>query len=237
MTGAGGGIGRAIVNCFAQAGAVIVANDCDGTRLAELAKEQPDIITYEADVTRLEDVQAMVANVGERFGRLDVLVNNAGVPSRSDFRHLSDEDWAGVMEVNLQGTVRCMRESLDLLKVPGDAAIVNMGSIMEMRHVRQLSAYAASKAAVGALTRSVAMEYASFGIRVNAVTPGYVETAMTKTVLRNEAMREALLSRTPLQRFAEPDDIAQATLFLASGEAKSITGQCLIVDAGASVAL
>jgi NAD(P)-dependent dehydrogenase (short-subunit alcohol dehydrogenase family) len=236
VTGAGGGIGRAIVSCFAQAGAEIVASDRDNASLAKLTKEQPDIITHEADVTRLEDVQAMVANMAERFGRLDVLVNNAGVPSRSDFRHLSDEDWSSVIDVNLQGTARCMRESFELLKISGDAAIVNMGSIMETRHIRQLSAYAASKAAVGALTRSVAVEYAPFGIRVNAVTPGYVETAMTKSVLRNEAMREALLLRTPLKRFAEPSDIAQATLFLASVEAKSITGQCLIVDAGASVA-
>jgi len=237
VTGAGGGIGRAIARAFLQEGAQVIASDRDGSSLAVLADELPDIVTLEADVTQLDEVKAMLGETGKRFGRLDVMINNAGVGSRTDFRHLSDEDWAGVLDVNLQGTVRCMREGLDLLKASDDAAIVNMGSIMEIRHVRQLSAYAASKAAIGALTRSVAVEYAPYGIRVNAIAPGYVDTAMTKTVLRNEAMREALLARTPLKRFAEPDDIAKAVLFLASNDANCITGQCLIVDAGASVAL
>ena len=237
VTGAGGGIGRAIVRRFAQAGAQVIATDRDRTSLAELAKELPGVVTLEADVTVLDEVKAMFAEVEKRFGRLDVLVNNAGVGSRTDFRYLSDEDWAGVLDVNLGGAVRCMREGLDLLKAAGDGAIVNLGSIMEMRHVRQLSAYAASKAAIGAVTRSVAVEYAPFGIRVNSISPGYIETPMTKTVLRNEAMREALLARTPLNRFAQPSDIAEAALFLASAEASCITGQCLVVDAGASVVL
>ncbi len=237
VTGAGAGIGRAIVERFAGEGARMIASDRDRKSLEALAADLPDAVTVAADVTSLDDVKALFEEAGERFGRLDILVNNAGVGSRTDFRNLSDEDWAEVMDVNLLGTVRCMREGLDLLKASGDASIVNMGSIMEMRHVRQLSAYAASKAAIAALTRSVAVEYAPFGIRVNAVSPGYVETAMTRTVLRNQAMREALLARTPLKRFPTPEDIAAAALFLVSEEAGCVTGHTLVVDGGASVAL
>ena len=171
-----------------------------------------------ADIRDLGQVKAMFSEIGERFGRLDVLINNAGVGSRTDFRNLSDEDWAQVLDVNLQGTVRCMREGFSLLRASDYASIINLGSIMNNRHARQLSAYAASKAAIAALTRSVAVEYAAYGIRVNSISPGYVETAMTKTVLRKQAVREALLAQTPLKRFAAPDDVAKAALFLASGD-------------------
>ena len=237
VTGAAGGIGQAIVRRLAAEGAHVIAADREVKNLEELVQSAGAIQTQQTDVTDLEGIQAMFAAVREQHGRLDILVNNAGVPSRTDFRHLSDEDWAGVIDVNLQGTVRCMREGLDVLKESEQAAIVNLGSIMDTRHVRQLSAYAASKGAIAALTRSVAVEYAAFGIRVNSISPGYVETAMTRTILRNPALREALLERTPLKRFPTPDDIADATLFLASVRANSITGQSLVVDGGTSVAL
>lgn len=237
VTGAAGGIGQAIVRRLAAEGAHVIAANREVENLEELAQSASAIQTQQTDVTDLAGIQAMFATVREQHGRLDILVNNAGVPSRTDFRHLSDEDWAGVIDVNLHGTVRCMREGLDVLKASEQAAIVNLGSIMDTRHVRQLSAYAASKGAIAALTRSVAVEYATFGIRVNSVSPGYVETAMTRTILRNPAMRDALLERTPLKRFPTPDDIADAALFLASERANSITGQSLVVDGGTSVAL
>ena len=240
VTGAGGGIGSAIARCFADEGAQVAVADRNPKSVDKLAGElsgPAGAVALHADIRDLGQVKAMFSEIGERFGRLDVLINNAGVGSRTDFRNLSDEDWAQVLDVNLQGTVRCMREGFSLLRASDYASIINLGSIMNNRHARQLSAYAASKAAIAALTRSVAVEYAAYGIRVNSISPGYVETAMTKTVLRKQAVREALLAQTPLKRFAAPDDVAKAALFLASGESSYITGHELVVDGGASVAL
>lgn len=241
VTGAARGLGRAIATRFVAEGAHVFVTDQDESLAAEaaldIAANGGFAAPLRADVTSTPDVQKMFEAVNEAFGRLDVLVNNAGVTHRGDFRHLSDEDWQGVVDVNLQGTVRCCREGLTLLQAAGTASIINLSSIMERRHIRQLSPYSTTKAAVAALSRSLAVEYASFGVRVNYLCPGYVETALTKRVLRNPAIRKALLQQTPMGRFAEPEDIANAALFLASDESVFVTGSGLTVDGGMSVAL
>ena len=119
-----------------------------------------------------------MAAIGEAHGRLDVLVNNAGVGERADFRHLSDEAWDRVWKTNLDGTVRCAREAFDLLKASGNASVINLSSVMATKHTRQMAVYSATKGAVSALSRSLAVEYAPYGIRVNTLLPGYVETAL-----------------------------------------------------------
>jgi len=241
ITGAGAGLGRAIAICFAREGAHVFVTDRDGASAKTVAGEiseaggQSSALT--ADVRELRDVKAMFEAVARAFGRLDILVNNAGVSRRGDFADLSDEDWAEVVDVNLQGVVRCTREAMGLLKASGKASIVNLASIMEGRHIRQISPYSTTKAAVAALSRSLAVECAPMGIRVNYLCPGYVETALTERYLRNPAIRDGLIAQAPMRRLGEPEEIAMAALFLASEESSYVTGEGLTVDGGMSIAL
>jgi NAD(P)-dependent dehydrogenase (short-subunit alcohol dehydrogenase family) len=241
VTGAGAGIGRAIAETFAREGAVVAVTDCDG----EAAKEVADAIVkangaasaHAADVTDTQQVKALLAEIGAKHGRLDVLVNNAGVGERADFRHLSDEAWDRVWKTNLDGTVRCAREAFDLMKASGKASVINLSSVMATKHTRQMAVYSATKGAVSALTRSLAVEYAPYGIRVNALVPGYVETALIGRYISNPMIAKALLTQTPLRRFGTPQDIANAALFLASDEAGYVTGAALNVDGGMGTTL
>ena len=241
VTGGGAGIGRAIAETFAREGAHVVIADRDG----EAAQATADAITksngaataHQVDVTDTPQVKQLMAAIAEAFGRLDVLINNAGVGERSDFRHLDDEAWDRVWKTNLDGTVRCAREAFDLLRASGKASIVNLSSVMATKHTRQMSVYSATKGAVSALSRSLAVEYAPYGIRVNTLCPGYVETGLIGRYTANPMIAKGLLSQTPLRRFGTPQDIANAALFLASDEAAYVTGAALHVDGGMSVTL
>lgn len=241
VTGAGAGLGRAIAETFADEGAHVFVTDLDpesANDVAEAIRQSGGSSTgLAADVTKSDDIAAVLEAIKRESGCLHVLVNNAGVTKRGDFRHLTDEDWHTVLSVNLEGTVRCARDALPLMRAAEGGSIINLSSIMERRHIRQLSPYSTSKAAVAGLSRSLSVEYATFGIRVNYLCPGYVETALTERVLRNPAIRSALLQQTPMGRFATPDDIAKAALFLASDDSAYITGSGLTVDGGMSVAL
>ena len=143
----------------------------------------------------------MFRAVEKAHGRLDVLVNNAGLNVRSDFRHLSDADWVKIREVNLDGVVRVARDGFALLQASRRGSLINIASIMAHRGLRQLTAYSATKGAITALTRGLAVEYAPFDIRVNALCPGFVETALTARALKNPGIQKALLDSTPLRRF------------------------------------
>jgi NAD(P)-dependent dehydrogenase (short-subunit alcohol dehydrogenase family) len=241
VTGAGAGIGRAVAETFAREGAHVVAADRDG----EAARETADAIIKNngaaqaetIDVTDTGEVKALMQRIAGTFGRLDVLVNNAGVGERSDFRHLDDAAWDRVWKTNVDGTVRCAREAFDLLRASGKASVINLSSVMATKHTRQMSVYSATKGAVSALSRSLAVEYAPYGIRVNALCPGYVETALIGRYMQNPMIAKALLTQTPLRRFGTPQDIANAALFLASDEAAYITGADLHVDGGMGATL
>jgi NAD(P)-dependent dehydrogenase (short-subunit alcohol dehydrogenase family) len=241
VTGAGAGIGRAIAETFAREGAQVVVADRDGGAAREVAdsitKSNGSALAETVDVTDTEQVKALMGRLAEKFGRLDVLVNNAGVGERSDFRHLDDAAWDKVWKTNVDGTVRCAREAFDLLKASGNASIINLSSVMATKHTRQMSVYSATKGAVSALSRSLAVEYAPYGIRVNALCPGYVETALIGRYMQKPMIAKALLTQTPLRRFGTPQDIANAALFLASDEAAYITGAGLHVDGGMSTTL
>jgi NAD(P)-dependent dehydrogenase (short-subunit alcohol dehydrogenase family) len=241
VTGGGAGIGRAIAETFAREGAKVAIADRDGDAAKEVAnaivKLNGAASAHEVDVTDTAQVKKLMEDIGAAHGRLDVLVNNAGVGERSDFRHLSDEAWDRVWAVNLDGTVRCVREAFNLLKASGKASIINLSSIMATKHTRQMAVYSATKGAVSALSRSLAVEYAPYGIRVNTLLPGYVETALIGRFISNPLINKALLTQTPLRRFGTPQDIANAALFLASDEAAYITGAALNVDGGMAITL
>lgn len=241
VTGGGAGIGRAIAETFAREGASVIVADRDREAAKEVAqaivKNNGSASAHEVDVTDTPQVKALMAEIDKAHGRLDVLVNNAGVGERSDFRHLSDESWDKVWKTNLDGTVRCAREAFDLLKASSKSSIINLSSIMASKHTRQMAVYSATKGAVSALSRSLAVEYAPYGIRVNTLLPGYVETALIARYLSNPMIAKALLTQTPLRRFGTPQDIANAALFLASDEAAYITGAALNVDGGMATTL
>jgi NAD(P)-dependent dehydrogenase (short-subunit alcohol dehydrogenase family) len=241
VTGSGSGIGRAIAQALAQEGAHVYVTDVNGaaaeTVAAEIVNAGQSAHAITADVALGQDVTAMFRAVEKGHGRLDVLVNNAGLNVGGDFRHLSDADWARIREVNLDGVVRVARDGFPLLKASGRGSLVNVASIMANRGLRPLTAYSATKGAVAALTRGLAVEYAPFGIRVNALCPGFVHTALTQRALRNPAIEKALVDATALKRLGQPEEIAKAALFLASDEASYVTGAELAVDGGMSAAL
>ena len=241
ITGGGAGIGRAISETFGREGAHVVVVDIDG----DAAKETAETIvtangaaeSHEVDITDTAQVQALMESIKDAHGRLDILVNNAGVGARADFRYLTDDEWDKVWSVNLDGTVKCAREAFELMRASGKASIVNLSSVMSAKHTRQMAVYSATKGAVSALSRSLAVEYAPYGIRVNTLLPGYVETALIGRYLKNPGIAKALLTQTPLRRFGTPEDIANAALFLASDEAAYITGAALNVDGGMQTTL
>jgi NAD(P)-dependent dehydrogenase (short-subunit alcohol dehydrogenase family) len=245
VTGAANGIGRAIAARFLAEGADTILSDIDGTSAETAAAElnatagtgHGKALASACDVSRGQDVTAMFQLAEREFGKLDVLVNNAGLNVRGDFRHMSDSDWVRIREVNLDGVVRIARDGFDLLKASGNGALINLASIMGHRGLRQLAGYAATKGAVSALTRGLAVEYAAFGIRVNAIAPGFIETALTERVLKNPLFNKALLDQTPMRKFGAPEDVAGAALFLASDDAAFVTGAEIAVDGGMAAGL
>ncbi|MDX2154883.1 MAG: SDR family NAD(P)-dependent oxidoreductase [Hyphomicrobiaceae bacterium] len=241
VTGAGNGLGRAIAHRLATDGAKVFVTDVDSvaadTVAAEIVAAGGQASSVSADVSRGQDVSALMRRVAASDGRLDILVNNAGLNVRADFRHLSEADWVKVREVNLDGVVRVAREGFELLRRSGNASLINIASIMGDHGMRQLVAYSATKGAVVALTKGLAVEFAPFNIRVNCVSPGFVETALTARVLKVPAFAKTLVDKTPMRRFGRPEEIAAAAAFLASDEASFVTGAELVVDGGMTAQL
>lgn len=241
VTGAGNGIGRAIAARLAADGAQVVIADLDGEAASRVAAEivasGGQASGHATDVTRGQDVGALLRTIEATHKRLDILVNNAGLNVRADFRHLSEAEWVKVRDVNLDGVVRFAREGFELLRRSGNASLINIASIMGDHGMRQLVAYSATKGAVIALTKGLAVEYAPFGIRVNALCPGFVETALTARALKLPAFAKALIDKTPMRRFGRPDEIAAAAAFLASDDASFVTGATLAVDGGMTAQL
>jgi NAD(P)-dependent dehydrogenase (short-subunit alcohol dehydrogenase family) len=241
VTGAANGIGYASADLLSAEGAEVFLADVDGAgaeaaaaRLKEAGRKATGLA---ADVSRGQDVTALFREVGKAAGRIDVLVNNAGVTVRGDFRHLTDADWVKVRDVNLDGVVRVARDGFPLLKASGSGSLINLASIMGHRGLRQIAAYSATKGAVTALTRALAVEYAPFGIRVNSLAPGFIETAMTERVRKMGPLADALLERTPMRRFGRPEEVAGPILFLASDLSSYVTGAEIAIDGGMRAAL
>lgn len=244
ITGGANGIGRATVLRFAQEGAAVAINDVDMTEAARVQTEVEHAggraCLVEADITRRDQVESMIAAVLREYGRLDILINNAGINRDAlvlrrkdgEVKKLSDEQWDAVLDVNLKGTFLCAQAAALPMMDQTYGRIVNTASTSALGNIGQAN-YAASKAGVIGLTKTLALEFARYGITVNAIAPGATRTRMTDGI--PERIREGLVQRIPLRRMGEPDEIANVHLFLASDEASYITGQVIFADGGVTV--
>jgi NAD(P)-dependent dehydrogenase (short-subunit alcohol dehydrogenase family) len=239
ITGAGAGLGLAMSQLFAAEGAFVIMTDRDEaavqTSAAEIAENGGQVLTLRADVTQQSDVDAMLEKAKRIGGKLHILVNNAGNLPRADFRYMEDADWERVLNPHLWGTIRVTRAMLPVLQAAKGASVVNMSSIMSTRHARQLSGYSTAKAAIAGLSRSLAVEFAPFGIRVNYLCPGFIPTGLNNRYI--DMLSKALLAHTPMRRFGTPEEVAKAALFLASDDSAYTTGLGLTVDGGMSLNL
>jgi NAD(P)-dependent dehydrogenase (short-subunit alcohol dehydrogenase family) len=189
------------------------------------------------DVSKGQDITALLRNVESAHGYADVIVNNAGVLIRGEIRQLSDAEWTKLREVNLDAVLRVSRDALPLLRKSKSASLINISSIMAHRGLRPLAAYTATKGAITALTKGLAVEYAPFNVRVNSIAPGYVETGITDRLLKMPPVKKALIDKTPMGRLGTPDDMAGAAVFFASDDSLYCTGSELAVDGGMSAGL
>jgi NAD(P)-dependent dehydrogenase (short-subunit alcohol dehydrogenase family) len=238
VTGAGSGIGEATARRFAAEGAVVVVNDVDGERARTVAtaigKDGGKAAAVPADVTRRDEVERLVAGIVAEHGRLDVLINNAGINRDAMSYKMTEEQWDQVLTVNLKGTFLCAQAALSRMRERGWGRVVNTSSIGSLGNIGQAN-YSASKAGVIGLTKTLALEYAKYGVTVNCVAPGAVMTPMLAGV--PDQIREKITAGIPVGRIAEPREIAAVHAFLASEEAAFITGQVIFVDGGMSVGI
>lgn len=234
VTGGAQGIGKAIAGLLADRGASVVVSDVNREAAeqtaAELAAGGKKAMAAQANVARAEEVKAMVDAVLSEWGAIDILVNNAGITRDTLLMRMKDEDWDLVLSVNLKGTYHCMKAVLPSMSKRRRGKIVNISSIVGAIGNAGQANYAASKAAVIGLTKTVAREYASRGITVNAVAPGFIDTAMTASLPVD--VKENLMKQIPLARLGAPSDVARAVAFLASEDSSYITGQVLHVNGG-----
>ncbi|MBI2158162.1 MAG: 3-oxoacyl-ACP reductase FabG [Candidatus Rokubacteria bacterium] len=238
VTGAAAGIGAATARRFGREGALVVVNDARADGLEAVAADVraagSKALVVAGDVTKKADCERMVGAAVRDFGRLDILINNAGINRDAMAAKMTEEQWDAVLAVNLKGTFLCAQAALPGMRERGWGRVVNTSSIGSLGNIGQAN-YAASKAGVIGLTKTLALEYAKYGVTVNAVAPGPVMTAMLAGV--PDAIKEKIIAMVPVGRIAAPDEIASVHVFLASDEAAFITGQVIFADGGASVGI
>ena len=240
VTGAGSGIGRASALKFTREGARVVIADYNeegGGETLQMVKEAGgEGLFVRADVSSKDDVEAMVRKTIEAYGRLDCAYNNAGIPgTHSLLAKASEEDWDRIISINLKSVWNCMRAEIAQMLSRGGGAIVNTASAVGLGGIRSDCIYVASKHGVVGLTRAVALDYAARGIRVNCVCPGFTSTPTMAPLMVSERLMAAMASIQPPNRLAEPDEVANAVVWLCSDEASFVNGHALSVDGGMSI--
>ena len=235
ITGAGSGIGHAIAVALAREGAQVVICGRDREKLDRVASEiGGTCLPVAADVGNLQDVNVLIAATLERFQAIHILVNNAGILLPGSAESHTEAEWDQTFNTNVRGMWLVTRAALPHLRAAGGGSIINMGSVLSQLGARNRVAYSASKGAVLAMTRAMALDHAAENIRVNCICPGIVETEMVAAFQMDEAARKQRVAMHPLGRFGQPEDIAGLAVFLASDEAAWITGAAYNVDGGYS---
>ena len=237
ITGSARGIGKEIALTFAQEGAMVVISDINPDTAAATAKEFAaqgyQAMSLACDVTKLADVEAMVNKILDNYKRIDILVNNAGITRDNLLLRMTEGEWDSVISTNLKGAFICTKVVSKFMLKAKKGKMINIASIIGIMGNAGQANYAASKAGIIGLTKSVAREFASRGITANAVAPGFIQTEMTEKL--SDKAKEAIFKQIPLGKLGTPRDVANACLFLASSDADYITGQTIVVDGGMAI--
>ena len=234
MSGGSRGMGAVEAELFVQQGAKVLVGDVrDDEGRALVEKIGADAVYAHLDVTSEDDWAAAVKKATDRYGKLDILVNNAGVSARGTIEETSVEDWDRVMEINAKGVFLGTRAAIPEMRKAGGGSIVNISSQLGLVGMAESSPqYQSSKGAVRIFTKSAAIQYAPEGIRVNSVHPGPIVTPMTEARRSDSAVQQVMVSRIPLGRYGESEDVAYGVLYLASDESSFVTGGELVIDGG-----
>ncbi len=237
VTGAGAGIGRAIALLFSEEGATVVVAEVledRGLETVSLIRDKGNQALFiKTDVRDLNEIQRAVSETVREFGRIDILVNNAGVLQYLPFVQVTEEDWNRIIDINLKGTFFFAQAAAkEMIRARHGGKIINMSSIASEVAIEFQSHYMASKGGVRMLTKGMALELAPYGINVNALAPGTIETEMTRQDLEDPTIREEAIDAIPLGRIGTPLDVARAALFLATEESDYITGEMIFVEGG-----
>lgn len=236
VTGGNRGLGKAIALALAEAGADVAVISKSGEGVEETVLKIQSLgrkaLGIQGDVAIPKDAHRMVQEVLEKFGRLDILVNAAGVNQRIPSLEVSEDDWDWILNTNLKGTFFMSQAAGKIMISQSKGSIINIASLLSVVGIPTLAPYAASKAGVLGITRVLAAEWGPSGVRVNAIAPGYFRTRMTEKLFADPAWTQRLLQQVPLGRAGEPEDLAGITVFLASDASAYLTGQVIYVDGG-----
>ena len=237
VTGGGSGIGLAIAEKFVANNILTIIVGRDEKKLTAAKEKLGELcVTISNDLSDLTGIPALVAQIINQYGQVDILVNNAGINMKKEFTEVSDEDFQKIILTNVTAVFALSREVVKNMLAKGGGSIINISSMASQYGIPKVIAYTASKSAVEGMTRAMAVELSPKGIRVNCIAPGFIATDMSAKALNSDAERkQKVMSRTPMGFLGEPADIANAALYLASGEANYVTGVVLPVDGGNSI--
>ncbi len=229
VTGAAQGIGKGIALALAKEGANVIVSDIRDAKevVKEIESFNVKAMFIKVDISKRQEVEKMVEMVLKKFGKIDVLVNNAGVYPFKTLTEMEEEDWDKVLDINLKGTFNCTKAVLPTMIKNKGGNIINISSIAALVGFQNLTHYSASKAGIIGFTKASALELAQYGIRVNVIAPGGIETPTTKNMINKN-----FVDSLPIKRIGKPKDIANAVIFLASEDSSYITGQCIVIDGG-----